>query len=46
MANKLYIYGEERQHWVYEFKQKIKAAVELDELLRERPLRAEEEKKK
>ena len=37
MADKLGVYGEERQHWVYEFKQRIKAAVELDELLRPTP---------
>lgn len=30
LADKLGIYGEERSHWTFEFKQRVRAAVELE----------------
>ena len=33
LADKLGIYSEERQHWTYEFKQRVRKAVEVEQRL-------------
>lgn len=33
LADKLGIYSEERQHWTYEFKQRVRRAIETEQAL-------------
>jgi hypothetical protein len=33
LADKLGIYGEKRSHWVYEFKNRVRAAINVERLL-------------
>jgi hypothetical protein len=33
LADKLGIYSEERQHWTYEFKQRVRKAIETEQAL-------------